>query len=835
MMMNKLRFGTIALVAAALLSVAVITPAPAARSLPLSSVRVQQEAQTTDTAQVQPAPTPIPASDIARRYEETDARLRVFRDRVALSPDVIEVAEELPEMIVARQELAEDSANLAAEDLTFRRLENLRRRWRRLEGRLDAAEAHVAARSRVLEEEGRTLSQLRAIWQVTLETASERGLPPSAMERVNSMLSAIEEADSTLRARLDFLVALQNQIAEVTIEVSEQLERVVAAQQVARTMLFRQDAPYLWEALRSPSEQGWAIAGVRARWEEERSGLADFIRDYQGRVLIHLAIFTALFLLLIALRRRSSEGPEEDDHLAGYAHILARPASSSILVSLLLTPIMYGPNQPVIGELFRLVAVLPVLRLLPAMLPSRLHGPLYMLALVYLINQVSELLLPPYAERFVLLLVAALALAGAWWVQKAVGQLDTATATKGWRAALLLARLVSIVLVGSLVTNILGNVLLAELLTDGGLDSAMAAAVVVVSARVLDGVVILLIATQMAQRLNFVRRHKETIIRRAVAVIYMAAVFTWGSMLLLRVQLLGPLLDLLKAILGQELSVGSLNVSLGDILAIAVAIWITVLLSRFVRFMLAEDVFPRVQLPRGVGDSISKVVHYTILALGGVIALAAAGIEWQSFALIAGALGIGIGFGLQNLVNNFVSGMILIFERPIQLGDTVEFGTRLGVVKRIGIRSSTVRTFDGAEVIVPNGNLISAEVVNWTLSDRLRRLEIPVGVAYGTDIHRVLEILVEVAQKHPDVLDHPAPQGLFRGFGDSSLDFVAWLWTANFDQWRRVGSEVAVSIHDALAEAGITIPFPQRDLHLKSIDSSVSREIALGGRDKPKR
>jgi small-conductance mechanosensitive channel len=169
------------------------------------------------------------------------------------------------------------------------------------------------------------------------------------------------------------------------------------------------------------------------------------------------------------------------------------------------------------------------------------------------------------------------------------------------------------------------------------------------------------------------------------------------------------------------------------------------------------------------------------------------------------------------------------------LGDTVEFGTRLGVVKRIGIRSSTMRTFDGAEVIVPNGNLISAEVVNWTLSDRVRRLEIPVGVAYGTDIHRVLEILVEVAQKHPDVLDHPAPQGLFRGFGDSSLDFVAWLWTANFDQWRRVGSEVAVSIHDALAEAGITIPFPQRDLHLKSIDSSVSREIALGGRDKPKR
>jgi small-conductance mechanosensitive channel len=830
--MSMIRFASIALVSAALLSTALMAPASAAPSLPLSSVGIQQEAQTTDTVQAQPAPTPIPASDIARRFEETDARLRVFRDRVALSPGVIEVAERLPELIVARRELAEDSAYLALEELTFRRLEYLRRQWQRLEGQLDAAEADVAARSRALEAEGRTLSQLRATWQVTLQTAAERGLPPSAIERVNAMLSAIAEADSMLRARLDFLVALQNQIAQVTIEVSEQLEGVVAAQQVARTMLLRRDAPVLWRAFPAPDEESWAAADILLRWEQERSGLADFIRDYQGRVLLHVTIFTALFLLLIALRRRSSEGTEGDDHLAGYAHILARPASSAMLVSLLLTPIMYGPGQPVIGELGRLVAVLPVLRLLPAMLPSRLHGPLYMLALVYLMNQVGELLLPPYAERFLLLLVAVLALTGLWWVQKAIGRLDTATAGKGWRAALLLARLVSIVLVGSLVTNIFGNVLLAELLTDGGLDSAMAAAVVLVSARVLDGVITLLVATRVAQRLNFVRRHKEAIVRRSVAVIYAVAVLAWGSMLLLRVQLFGPLLGLLGAILGQELSVGSLNVSLGDILAIAIAIWLTVLLSRFVRFMLAEDVFPRVQLPRGVGDSISKLVHYTILALGGIVALAAAGIEWQSFALIAGALGIGIGFGLQNLVNNFVSGLILIFERPIQLGDTVEFGDRLGVVKRIGIRSSTVRTVDGAEVIVPNGNLISAEVVNWTLSDRLRRLEIPVGVAYGSDIHRVLDILVEVAQKHPDVLEDPPPLGLFRGFGDSSLDFVAWLWTSNFDQWRRVGSEVAVSIHDALAEAGITIPFPQRDLHLKSIDSSVSREIALGGMDK---
>jgi small-conductance mechanosensitive channel len=244
-----------------------------------------------------------------------------------------------------------------------------------------------------------------------------------------------------------------------------------------------------------------------------------------------------------------------------------------------------------------------------------------------------------------------------------------------------------------------------------------------------------------------------------------------------------------------------MSVSLGGVLAFVLTLYVSILISRFIRFVLNEDVLPHLSLPRGVAATISMLVNYFIIALGFFIAVSAAGFELSQFALIAGALGVGIGFGLQNIVNNFVSGLVLIFERPVQIGDTVQLGELRGQVRRIGIRASVVRTFEGAEVIVPNGNLISSEVINWTLSDRTRRAEVFVGVKYGTDPKSVLELLVRAARSHEEVLEFPEPRALFRGFGESSLDFSVRFWTAGAEDWLRISSDVTVAINDALNEA----------------------------------
>ena len=208
------------------------------------------------------------------------------------------------------------------------------------------------------------------------------------------------------------------------------------------------------------------------------------------------------------------------------------------------------------------------------------------------------------------------------------------------------------------------------------------------------------------------------------------------------------------------------------------------------------------------------------MILGFILAFAAAGVELSNIAILAGGLSVGIGLGLQGIVNNFVSGLILLFERPIQAGDVVAVGTTSGVVKDIGIRASMIRTWEGADVIVPNGELISGELTNWTHSDSNRRVDITVGTAYGTDPKRVTEILAALAKKHELILAEPAPVSLFMGFGESSLDFILRFW-CDTSNWLAVSSEIRGQIADAFRRAGIEIPFPQRDLHIRTAPSAA--------------
>ena len=198
----------------------------------------------------------------------------------------------------------------------------------------------------------------------------------------------------------------------------------------------------------------------------------------------------------------------------------------------------------------------------------------------------------------------------------------------------------------------------------------------------------------------------------------------------------------------------------------------------------------------------------------------------SKFTVLTGALGVGLGFGLQNIVNNFVSGLILLFERPIHVGDTVEVGGLVGVVRRIGARSSTVVTYQGAEVIVPNSNLLSNQVINWTLSSQWRRVDVRLSVAYGTDPERVIKLLVGVAESHPGVLLERPPGAFFMGFGESALNFELRFWCDGQDTWFQLQSDVTVAIAKALQEAGIEIPFPQRDLHLRSVSTSAGDAVA---------
>jgi len=252
---------------------------------------------------------------------------------------------------------------------------------------------------------------------------------------------------------------------------------------------------------------------------------------------------------------------------------------------------------------------------------------------------------------------------------------------------------------------------------------------------------------------------------------------------------------------------------------------VLVTLVRWIRNEILPGWLRKSRIERGAQEAIVSISGYVGIIVAAIIGLSLAGFSFTNLAIIAGALSVGIGFGLQNIVNNFVSGIILLFERPIRTGDWIVVGSTEGYVRKISIRSTQIETFDRADVIVPNSELISNQVTNWMLRDTWGRVIVPVGVAYGSDVDKVREVLLQSSRDHPLVIGDGtrvgAPKVLFRGFGDSSLNFELRFFIRNVDQRLATVSDINFAIEKGLREANIEIPFPQRDLHLRSMDSGI--------------
>ena len=276
-------------------------------------------------------------------------------------------------------------------------------------------------------------------------------------------------------------------------------------------------------------------------------------------------------------------------------------------------------------------------------------------------------------------------------------------------------------------------------------------------------------------------------------------------------------------------NLGSQRLNLGLLVAAACVVCGSFILSWVLREVFMEEVLIRRKVEKGVRLSMGTLIHYVLIFVGFLLALWVIGFKFSSLTIVLGALGVGIGFGLQGVVNNFVSGLILLFEQPVRVGDTIEIGGKWSNIKKIGLRSTIVQTFEQADVIIPNADLISNQVTNWTLSNRTARLNISVGVAYGSDIHLVTETLLACARENSKVAKTPDPQALFLNFGDSSLDFELLAWISDAGDRLTAKSELHHEIDRRFRENGIVIPFPQRDVHLDGVQPLEARLLP----DKP--
>jgi small-conductance mechanosensitive channel len=327
-----------------------------------------------------------------------------------------------------------------------------------------------------------------------------------------------------------------------------------------------------------------------------------------------------------------------------------------------------------------------------------------------------------------------------------------------------------------------------------------------------------LVHSALLQSFPLVRDHTKGIIRRVTGFF---KVLISGIALAIILMVWGVYSNppaAIRGILSWGFTIGSQKITVALFLTAAACLYGSFLLSWVLQGLLLEDKTAKQKMGPGEKQSLASLIHYALVFVGFLLALAVLGIDLTEATILLGALGVGIGFGLQQIVNNWVSGIILLIERPIRVGDYIEHGGQWAEVKRIGLRATRVLTIDRADVWIPNGDLISRDVINWTFSDRFARLRLPVRVALGSDTALVLNILMEVANEDKSVVQYPEPYAYFNGFGESSLNFELRIYLLDLDKWFTVWGRLYQEIERKLREAGITVPFPQRDLHVYSVD-----------------
>ncbi len=775
-----------------------------------------------ESAEKKPELQPIAASEIPKLSEETISQLDEIRTKIKPLDELGDISKGFEEIRTEIDQLESDLSEINLLELKFSRLVVIQTSWESIKTSMSVWQNSLQSRSQELEIYGQALKQKHELWEMTSNAATERGDPQALQSRIGEVLDSIVDVEKDLKVRQESVLTLMNQVSQESIRINKALSKINSAQQQTRERMFTVDSPPLWNAFRWEEKRPSLSVQLSTTMESRLSILNKFVEEQWPRMIFHFGIFLLVSLFLLSVRRHGDSWLEKNGSSSQFKFIYYHPYSSALLLSLIFTPYIYQGPPDYIRQLNRLLYLIPLLRILPKIIHYEMRKPFYWLAGLYVFQRMDELIIDfTIAHRLILLFITLITFAGLFWILRPGSPVLQRKGGRWRNSMFLLSRLALILLGISLLANIFGNVSLADLLTNATLNTAYMAVGIFAAVLVLESIIIISMQIRFMSSLRIVQKNSQLIQERVISLFRLTAVILWAAFALENFDIYDPIKEFTQNFLSKSWQLGNFSFAIGDILIFFITIWLSILISRFIRFILEEDVLPRLPLPRGVPASISILTNYTILAIGFLIALTAAGIEWSKFALLAGAFGVGIGFGLQNVVNNFISGLILIFERPVKVGDTVEVGILKGIVKRIGIRSSTVRTFDGAEVIVPNGTLIQSEVTNWTLSDQLRRIEVKVGVSYGSDPNQVLKILKKVADDHEGALEYPAPMVLFLGFGESSLDFSLRVWTSDFDNWIQFSSEISLQVHNALKEAGIEIPFPQRDLHLRSVSKDI--------------
>lgn len=770
-----------------------------------------------------PAPTgasvpAIPVQDLLFQADAEQRRVELARQLAANTEVTRGQARALDAIAAAVDARTNNIMGVQLRGLPVMRLESLARHLDFNARRLAAWDQQARRVFTPYDELAVQLAHSRAAWTATRAAAASGALPVVLSERVEVILSGIADAEARLGDVLRDQLMLMQRSGELRARLEAERNRMALVIAEVDERLLRIDSPPIWHAFD-------AAGGRQEMWAAIERGMLierQFAIDYQAagtdnqHALLLVQVLLLILLVWLSMRnRRTATAATVTTH-----HALHRPVSTWVLLSMVGVLVLEPDAPMLVHEIALMAALIPVLRLLPKRRRGSSAVWPFAAVLLYAVDRLGVLASADSSlYRALLLVLDGLALVLAWHALRLARPTperapQAALASRAQACVRPLAWTVAGLLVIAVVGNVVGNVTLAEMLTSGIIDSAYMAILLYACAIVCRDMARVALAGRAARRGQTGAGNYADLRTSLVNVLLLAAACGWLLYSLDRFRLLRPARSALSTILGLGIEVGEISVHLGEVLTFAVSSWLAYWTARAVRRVLREELPGHRHLARGVGSSIATLSYYAVLLAGFLIALSAAGVALGQLAIVFGALGVGIGFGLQNIVNNFVSGLVLMFERPIQPGDTVDAAGVSGTVREISLRSTTIRTADGADTVIPNGLLLNGSLTNWTMYDRTRRFEITISVADDADPDRVLTILSAQVAATAGLSTEPPPRVMLTEYGDGGLRFVVSVWTEDPGSWGTVRNALLTRIHLALQAEGIAVARRKFDVNL---------------------
>lgn len=621
--------------------------------------------------------------------------------------------------------------------------------------------------------------------------------------KLMALAGEIFPIDSSLSSMSLDVQALLNRTNLTLSRISSRIDRMESRQSELSAKTFTREVPYLWNT----SSPTYDKTGVMD-YSIVRTGLAlkFYLRNHLGYLALLGIMAIIVYIYLNALRKILEE--EHLFHQPSMGQLVLRyPALSGMILSISILQFVFPDPPAVFTTLCSVVSAVCLTFIIRKVIHRRWMWIWLAFLLLFMASGcINLILVGSDTERWLMLILALFGILIA--LISLLGDKSQVTEKRLFYFVIMVMAMEIL----SVVANVFGRYNLAKnLLTTGYLGLVIAMLFLWVVRFINEGLEISFHIYTLKDRKLF-NINFDKVGSQAPGLLYVLLIVGWVVMVFRNFYIFRLVSEPLRDFIFDRRSVGEYSFSIANILTFILIMLIAAIVSRVVSFFASDR--PQTK-GEGAGlGSLLLLVRIGIFTLGIFLAFAAAGIPMDKVTIILGALSVGIGFGLQTLVNNLVSGLILAFERPVNVGDIVEINGQAGIMKSIGFRSSRISTWDGADVIMPNGDLLSGHLVNWTGGDTRRRMEVDVGIAYGSDLVKVERIIKEVLANEPRVIAYPEPLVFFQGFGDSAISVKLYFWVGHFRERLPARSQVIMAIDTAFRENHITIPFPQRDVHI---------------------